>query len=143
MLQRTQPSRCGCKRTRLRRAEHEKQDGDSCGNGKQAANATRNSVPLCTHGNLVSSAATLSFAGPLDVAAVEREGLQEVRSCHHCPQLSCGYMNRYWTQFKREIRPGDALIFFHSERKREFGLFEGYAIVRNGRIVKSTVGKIG
>jgi len=80
--------------------------------------------------------------GPLSVAAVERKGLQEIRSCHHCPQVPFGYANRYWNRFKREVRPGDALIFFHSERKGEFGLLEGYAIIRNGKVWKSMVGKI-
>ena len=80
--------------------------------------------------------------GPLSVAAIEREGLQEVRNCHHCPQVPFGYANRYWNHFKRELRAGDALIFFHSERKGEFGLLEGYAIIRNGKVWKSMAGKI-
>src|SRR5437588_5025256 len=61
--------------------------------------------------------------GSLDVAAVEREGLDAVQSCHHCPQVPFGYMNRFWKEFKREIKPGDSLVFFRSDRKSWSGLY--------------------
>jgi hypothetical protein len=80
--------------------------------------------------------------GPLDVATVEKEGLKAVRDCAHCPQVPFGYMNRYWQDFKHELRPGDLLVFFRSDSKSWGGLYgrEGYAILRKGKVVKVMIG---
>ena len=80
--------------------------------------------------------------GPLSVAAVEREGMDAVRGCGHCPQVPFGYMHSYWEKFKRQIQPGDSLVFFRSDKKSWSGLYgrEGYAIIRNGKVVKVMIG---
>ena len=80
--------------------------------------------------------------GPLSIRSAEEEGLREVRRCGHCPQVPFGYMHRQWQQFKRQIRPGDALVFFHCETKGQRGLLEGYAIIRNGKVWKTLIGAI-
>jgi hypothetical protein len=80
--------------------------------------------------------------GPLSIRSAEEEGLRDVRDCAHCPQVPFGYMHREWQQFKRQIRPGDALVFFHCETKGQWGLLEGYAIIRNGKAWKTLIGAI-
>jgi hypothetical protein len=80
--------------------------------------------------------------GPLTIRAAEEEGLREVQRCEHCPQVPFGYMHRQWQQFKRQIRPGDRLVFFHCETKGQRGLLEGYAIIRNGKVWKTLIGAI-
>jgi len=53
-----------------------------------------------------------------------------------------GYMNRFWKDFKRQIKPGDSLVFFRSDRQSWNGLYgrEGYALVRRGKVVKVMIG---
>jgi len=80
--------------------------------------------------------------GPLSIRAAEEEGLRAVRGCEHCPQVPFGYVSRQWQEFKRHIRPGDALVFFHCETKGQWGLLEGYAIIRNGKVWRTLIGAI-
>jgi hypothetical protein len=80
--------------------------------------------------------------GPLSIRSAEEEGLREVRGCGHCPQVPFGHMHRQWQQFMQQIRPGDALVFFHCETKGQWGLLEGYAIIRNGKVWKTLIGAI-
>jgi hypothetical protein len=79
--------------------------------------------------------------GPLDIATVEREAIEAVSECSTCPQVPFGYMNHFWEKFKREIRPGDSLVFFRSDQQSWKGGYgrDGYAIIRNGKVVKTMI----
>jgi hypothetical protein len=80
--------------------------------------------------------------GPLGVTSVEQEGRKAVNDCGHCPQVPFGHMNRYWQDFKRQLKPGDLLVFFRSDTRSWNGLYgrEGYAIIRKGKVVKVMIG---
>jgi hypothetical protein len=80
--------------------------------------------------------------GPLSIRALEEEGLRAVRACAHCPQVPFGSMARKWQKFKQQIRPGDAVVFFHCETKNQRGLLEGYAIIRDGKVWKTFIAAI-
>ena len=76
--------------------------------------------------------------GPKTVQEIEREALAEIAKCAHCPQKPFGYQHAEWEQFKRLMRADDCVVFFRSNAASWQGLFgrEGYALVRNGRVVQ-------
>ncbi len=73
---------------------------------------------------------------------------QRRRACEPCEVVSIvrrcrlGYMSRQWQEFRRHIRPGDALVFVHCETKGQWGLLKGYAIIRNGKVCRTLIGAI-
>lgn len=77
--------------------------------------------------------------GPKTVPEIERESLTRVAKCTHCPQKPFGYQYTEWEQFKRLVRPRDCVVFFRSNPASWEALYgtEGYALVRNGRILRS------
>jgi len=80
-----------------------------------------------------------SVQGPLNIAAVERKTLEKVRNSR-CPQVPFGCAHEYWEEMKRMIQPGDALVFFRTDTRSWNE--EGYAIIRDGRVIRVLMTKI-
>lgn len=77
--------------------------------------------------------------GPMSTETVERESLERIARCSHCPQQPFGYQHPEWKQFKSLLRQGDCIVFFRSNPDSWRGLYgsEGYAIIRNGKILRT------
>jgi hypothetical protein len=72
------------------------------------------------------------------VAAIEAASLEEMKKCGCCRQAPFEDAAE-WTAFKTEIRDGDTLVYFrnNNERWHVMGGAEGYAILRNGQVIRS------
>jgi hypothetical protein len=82
--------------------------------------------------------------GPLSVAEVEQEMLMEVlcaiadyNDMRSIPRLPSSWMGEAWHDFKAEIRAGDLIYFFTSDKASWRALIgrEGYALIRDGKVV--------
>jgi hypothetical protein len=86
--------------------------------------------------------------GPLSVAEVEQEalvdilcGIAEYHDMRSIPRLPFGYINGAWEEFKSEVRAGDCIYFFTSDKQSWQALYgiEGYALIRDGEVVAMIV----
>ena len=78
------------------------------------------------------------ISGPLDPRAVEKKELENVPSyASGAPKLAFGYQNSEWKWLVRDMQAGDTLHFYSmdDEAKRSLSAEEGYAIIRDGKIV--------
>jgi hypothetical protein len=79
-----------------------------------------------------------SISGPLDPQAVEKKALEKVPSySSDVPKLAFGYLNKAWTRLVQNMQAGDTLHFYSmdDQAKRSLSAEEGYAVIRDGKIV--------
>ena len=80
-----------------------------------------------------------SFVGVLPSATVAEEAaLEDIKRCGCCRQVPFGSAYDEWGAFKGWLRAGDFLVYFRNNNDswRVMGGVEGYAIVRDGKIVR-------
>lgn len=87
---------------------------------------------------------SFEVSGPLSVAEVEQEMLMDVlcaiadyNDMRSIPRLPSAWMGEAWLDFKEEVRAGDLIYFFTSDKASWRGLIgrEGYALIRDGKVV--------
>lgn len=95
-------------------------------------------------GQFLGMGRSFEVRGPLSIAEVETEELIELLfdiALYHdkrsIPRLPFAYMNDAWQAFTGQIRTGDLIYFFTSDKASWRGLFgrEGYALIRDGKVV--------
>ena len=79
-----------------------------------------------------------SISAPLTTDQIEKEALaawEKAGSIGHRPMMRSG--NETWEEFKASLKVGDHLVLMSSppETWRKLAGLEGYAIIRNGKIV--------
>ena len=71
------------------------------------------------------------------LSEIERESLREIQKCGHCPKVPFGFANDSWNRLKAKVQNGDELVFFRNSKHawEQLAGAEGYALIREGRIV--------
>jgi hypothetical protein len=77
-----------------------------------------------------------SIRGPLTIAQVEQESLEEIRKYPDVPQVPFGYENDKWDKLKSQYKDGDEFYFFSSnERSYVFPHgTAGYVLIRDNQV---------
>lgn len=79
--------------------------------------------------------------GPESVRTIEQREKANMAACADCPQKPFGYNHANWQEFKSQLRKGDCIVFFHSNRaswERLAGV-KGYALIRGKRLLFEVV----
>jgi hypothetical protein len=74
---------------------------------------------------------------PESVRTIEQRERKRIAACTDCPQKPFGYMHADCQRFKSQLRKGDCIVFFHSDRASWKGLagVKGYALIRRKTLV--------
>ena len=75
--------------------------------------------------------------GPLTIAQVEQESLEEIRKYPDVPQVPFGYENDKWKKLKSQYRDGDEFYFFAANVQSwvfPHGM-AGYVLIRGNEIL--------
>jgi len=74
--------------------------------------------------------------GPLTIAQIEQESLQQIRLAPDAPQVPFGYENDRWNQLKTQYKDGDEFYFFSLyPRPPSFYGTSGYVLIRGNQVV--------
>ena len=73
--------------------------------------------------------------GPLTIAQVEQESLEETTKSPHVPQVPFGYANDKWNKLKSQYKDGDEFYFFAADSRRYFQGTAGYVLIRDNELV--------
>lgn len=78
-----------------------------------------------------------TIEAPLSIGEIETRSMEEIRECERCPKVPFGFINDQWLDFKSRLHKGDVIAYFSSDDESWDGLYgrEGYAIIRDGRVV--------
>jgi hypothetical protein len=77
-----------------------------------------------------------AIRGPLTIAQVEQESLQQIRLAPDVPQVPFGYDNDKWNELKSQYKDGDEFYFFGLDpRPPYFYGTSGYVLIRGNQVL--------
>lgn len=86
-------------------------------------------------------APTDETSGPLTIAGIERQEAaalaEHLKVRPDYPKVPFGFMNAEWTAFKTQVRPGDTIVRYSTDRHswQHLAGEAGYALMRSGCLV--------
>jgi len=91
------------------------------------------------HPTLVIPGRGWEIRGPLTVAQVEQESLEELRKSQRedVPPVPFGFINDRWNELKSQYEEGDELYFFRSDKRSWLDLCgeQGYVLIRKNELL--------